>query len=94
MNTRPDRLALELAALGVAQVATEEMLAAQLGLRTVEQIKENCWPECLLAGVLRGGKDRTGERRLAARRTRSCRSGLGESKRQFDLTKGNSPIAR
>lgn len=36
--------------LGIAQVATEELLAAQLGLRTVEQIKENCrksvyWPE-------------------------------------------------
>ncbi len=39
-----------LAVLGVAQVATDELLAAQLGLRTVEQIKENCcksvyWPD-------------------------------------------------
>jgi len=43
-------LALSLAVLGVAQVATEELLAAQLGLRTPEQIRENCrksvyWPE-------------------------------------------------
>jgi hypothetical protein len=39
-----------LAVVGVGQVATEELLAAQLGLRTMEQIKENCrksvyWPE-------------------------------------------------
>jgi hypothetical protein len=31
----------ELAILGIAQIATEEMLAAQLKLRTVEQIHEN-----------------------------------------------------
>jgi len=38
------------AVLGVAQVATEELLAAQLGLRTIEQIRVICrksvyWPE-------------------------------------------------
>jgi hypothetical protein len=43
-------VAQSLAVLGVAQVATEELLAAQLGLRTLEQIRENCrksvyWPE-------------------------------------------------
>jgi hypothetical protein len=42
-------LDLSLAVLGVAQVATEELLAAQLGLRTFEQMKANCgasvyWP--------------------------------------------------
>ena len=42
-------LDLLLAVLGVAQVATEELLAAQLGLRTFEEIKEDCaksvyWP--------------------------------------------------
>jgi hypothetical protein len=42
-------LNLSLAVLGVAQVATEELLAAQLGWRTFEEIKENCaksvyWP--------------------------------------------------
>jgi len=42
--------AMRLAVLAVAQVATEELLAAQLGLRTLEQIKENCrksvyWPD-------------------------------------------------
>jgi hypothetical protein len=43
-------LGQSLAVLGVAQVATEELLAAQLGLRTLEQIRENCrksvyWPD-------------------------------------------------
>jgi hypothetical protein len=42
-------LNLSLAVLGVAQVATEELLGAQLGLWAFEQIKENCgesvyWP--------------------------------------------------
>jgi hypothetical protein len=42
--------AMRLAVLGVAQVATEELLAAQLGLRTLEQIREHCrrsvyWPD-------------------------------------------------
>ena len=36
MNTQGERLALPLEVLGVAQVATEQMLAAQLGLHTVE----------------------------------------------------------
>jgi len=40
----------QLAVLAVALVTTEELLAAQLGLRTLEQIKENCcksvyWPD-------------------------------------------------
>jgi hypothetical protein len=49
VTTQGERLALPLAVLGVAQVATEEMLAAQLGLHTMDQVKENClknvyWP--------------------------------------------------
>ena len=42
MNAEWQRLTLDIAVLGVAEVATGEMLAAQLGLRTVEQMKENC----------------------------------------------------
>lgn len=39
-----------LAVLAVSQVATEELLAAQLGLRTLGNIRENCrksvyWPD-------------------------------------------------
>jgi len=36
-----DATNIQLAILGIAQVATEELLAAQLRLRTIEQIKEN-----------------------------------------------------
>jgi hypothetical protein len=48
IQDQPFALSL-LAVVGVGQVATEELLAAQLGLRTMEQIKENChtsvyWP--------------------------------------------------
>lgn len=41
MNAEWQRLTFDIAVLGVAQVATGELLAAQLGLRTVEQMKEN-----------------------------------------------------
>jgi hypothetical protein len=51
MSVSPEwkELDLSLAVLGVAEVATGELLAAQLGLRTFEQVKENCaasvyWP--------------------------------------------------
>ena len=49
MSPEWGELDLSLAVLGVAQVATAELLAAQLGLRTFEQIKANCaasvyWP--------------------------------------------------
>ena len=49
MSSEWEELDLSLAVLGVAQVAIGEMLAAQLGLRTFELIKENCgksvyWP--------------------------------------------------
>ena len=42
MSPEWGELDLSLAVLGVAQVATGEMLAVQLGLRAFEQIKENC----------------------------------------------------
>ena len=49
MSPEWEELNLSLAVLGVAEVATAELLAAQLGLRTFGQIKANCaasvyWP--------------------------------------------------